>query len=488
MPKNLKKLTLLHSNDLHGDFFAEKIDESLIGGVSMLSGYISKVRETEPNVLYCVAGDMFRGNVIDSEFKGVSTIEIMNMLNPDVVTIGNHEVDYGVTHLLFIEKCAKFPIINANMYISTNGVRLFKPCKEKEIGGMKILFIGILTEQALSTTKKEAMIGTMVDIADAAKEVERICNSYRSTDIDFTVLLTHIGFEEDKKLAAALDPDLGVDVIIGGHSHTLLEKPEKVNDILIVQAGIGTNQIGRFDIMVDTDNNCVDSYEWKTVEISADTCPVDENMNNLLKKFKEVTDAKFGRLVSRLTKQVTHPSRYQETSLGNLFADALKESFGTDIMLLGSGGLRVKTFGPVVTFGDMMDCYPYDDVIFQLNVNGAQLKRMFKHILREEVWAGDHCEFYQLSRGLSITYNRSTGEFESFLYNGKPIADDQMVSIAMEGYHFKNFEKFTSVPLDEVEKNGKAKKICTSSFQVLEEYLSTHQMLNADIEDRLVIR
>ena len=125
--KNIKKLTILHSNDLHGDFLAEEIDDNLVGGVSMLSGYVNKVRNEEPNSIYCIAGDMFRGSVIDSEFQGISTIEIMNMLSPDVVTIGNHETDYGVAHLLFIEKCAKFPIINANLRIRTNNARLFQP-------------------------------------------------------------------------------------------------------------------------------------------------------------------------------------------------------------------------------------------------------------------------------------------------------------------------------------------------------------------------
>ena len=85
--KNTKKLTLLHSNDMHGDFFAETVDENLVGGVSMLSGYINKVRKEEKNVIYAISGDMFRGSIIDSEFKGVSTIQIMNILAPDIVTV-----------------------------------------------------------------------------------------------------------------------------------------------------------------------------------------------------------------------------------------------------------------------------------------------------------------------------------------------------------------------------------------------------------------
>ena len=108
---NLKKLTLLHSNDLHGDFLAEKVDERLIGGVSMLSGYVNKVRAEEKNTIYCIAGDMFRGSVIDSEFRGISTIEIMNMLSPDVVTIGNHEIDYGIAHLFSLKNAQNFQLL-----------------------------------------------------------------------------------------------------------------------------------------------------------------------------------------------------------------------------------------------------------------------------------------------------------------------------------------------------------------------------------------
>ena len=125
--KNLKKLTILHSNDMHGDFLAEQIDERLVGGVSLLSGYVNKVRREEKNVIYAIAGDMFRGSVIDSEYKGTSTSGIMSLMGPDVATIGNHEVDYGLAHLLFLEKCADFPIINANLHIKSNGRRMFRP-------------------------------------------------------------------------------------------------------------------------------------------------------------------------------------------------------------------------------------------------------------------------------------------------------------------------------------------------------------------------
>lgn len=96
---NTQKFTLLHSNDIHGDFLAEAGAEGQsqhIGGLSLLSSYVTKVRKEEENVLYVIAGDMVQGSLIDSEYKGISTMEIMNYLAPDVACLGNHEFDYGL--------------------------------------------------------------------------------------------------------------------------------------------------------------------------------------------------------------------------------------------------------------------------------------------------------------------------------------------------------------------------------------------------------
>ena len=126
---NTKKFTILHSNDIHGDFLAEVKDGkgNLIGGLSLLSGYINKVRQEEENVLYIISGDMVQGSLIDLEYKGISTMEIMNYLAPDVVSLGNHELDYGLPHLLFLEKIANFPLVNANLYIKKYNKRLMIP-------------------------------------------------------------------------------------------------------------------------------------------------------------------------------------------------------------------------------------------------------------------------------------------------------------------------------------------------------------------------
>ena len=485
--KNLKKLTLLHSNDMHGDFAAEQLDTALVGGVSMLSGYINKVRSEEENVLYAIAGDMFRGSIIDTEFHGISTIQIMNMLAPDIVTLGNHEIDYGLSHLLFLEKCAEFPIVNANMHISTNHKRLFEPCRVIEIGGMKVLFIGIITEIVLAACKKDELIGTFVSLDEAADEIGRICNTYNSIDVDFTVLLTHIGFEEDKKLAEMMDPSWGVDVIIGGHSHTFLEEPAVVNGIPIVQAGTGTDQIGRFDIMIDTDRNCIDSFTWKPVPINADTCPRDPDIERVINAYQSQTDAKYGQILTKFVRALTHPSRIQETELGDLFADIMKDSLGVDIFLMGSGAIRTESLGPIVTKGDFSVCFPYDDSAHVMWWTGAQLKHAILRMLRDEALAGAHTEFYQLSAGLEVEYDQKTHSFLKFNFEGEPVADDRIFTVGLQNYHYRNIEDSFDLKLEDVRKNHSDRIIASSCIQIIEETLinGTHQ--NAKGTGRLII-
>lgn len=483
---SLKKLVILHSNDMHGDFLAKEVDDELLGGVSMLSGYLGKVRKEEKNVLYAVSGDMLRGSVIDSEYKGLSTIEIMNLLSPDVVTIGNHEVDYGVAHLLFLEKCAKFPIINANMYLTNSHVRLFSPHKIIKIDGVKVLFIGVLTEDVLAQTRQEQLIGNMVDVKEILPEIERVCNSYRTEDIDLTVLLTHIGFEADKDLAAKLDPSLGIDMIIGGHSHTLMEKPEVVAGIPVVQAAMGTSQVGRFDILVDTKKNQIKSYDWQLIPIREENCPRDLPLEQLIQKYKASTDFKYERVVTRLADVYTHPARNQETQLGRIFSDVFRDSLGIDIMFLGSGSIRSKELGPILLYKDIAQTFVFDEAIYRVTVTGKQLAVMIKYVLREEAYS-HHTEFYQFSSGLKIIYQKSSQKLVALEYDGKPVKDEQLFHVGLHAYHYNNMQEFLRVSREEAEENGASRKLATSSIDVLDEWLSKKELIVDRGDERLII-
>ncbi|MDR0783514.1 MAG: bifunctional metallophosphatase/5'-nucleotidase [Propionibacteriaceae bacterium] len=486
MAERYRKLTLLHSNDIHADFMAEGDDEDGLGGISRLSGYVSKVRAEEDNVLYCIAGDMLQGSLIDTEYKGISTIEIMNTVAPDVACLGNHEIDYGLGHLLFLERCAKFPIVCANIFIKNPRTRLFASHKFLKVGGMRIMFIGLITHEVLASLRSDQLLSTLVDVEEAAREVGRICNAYRNIDVDFTVLLTHIGFEEDKQLAELLDPDWGVDVIIGGHSHTVLEQPEQVGDILIATAGHGTTSIGRFDIIVDTDLNNVESFEWQLVPLEGKDCPRDLQLEGTVARFRATVEEKYDFTLCRFKRPLTHPERYRESELGNLVADALREYLALDLMILGSGSIRRPEMGPVMTRGNLIEMLPFDDRIISLKVSGAQLRRMIAHTCRDEILDGGHGEYYQYSSGLCSVFNRSDQAFERFDFHGCPLDDDAVLRIGLQEFHYKNFDNFFPLTRTELV-DGTGRSVATSCLDVLEEFFANSFQIDAEVEGRLTV-
>ncbi|MBE9145530.1 bifunctional metallophosphatase/5'-nucleotidase [Planktothrix mougeotii] len=483
--ERFKKFTILHSNDMHGDFLAEaKSGESnLIGGLSLLSGYINKVRQEEKNVLYTISGDMLQGSMIDTEFKGLSTIEIMNYLAPNVVTLGNHELDYGFPHLLFLEKMANFPIVNANLYIKKYGKRLMSPYLILNVDGFDIMFIGIVTEEVLKALKLDTSISTFVGLEDAAAEVGKICNTYKNEDIDLTILLTHIGFEEDKKLATMLDPAWGVDMIIGGHSHTFLEQPAQVNNILIAQAAVGTDQIGRFDIVVDDDTNSIVEWKWELVPINNTVAEPDVVLENFIATYKEEVDRKYNRIISRLSRELIHPSREVETALGNLITDVLAQTDLIDVVLIGSGSIRGTKLGPLVTLGDLKKTYPYDGPLYKVKITGLQMKNIFSYIMRPENRIPGEGNCFQVNKGIQAIYNEAEKKLDSLSINGNPVQDDAQYTLCLQEYHYKNSVISLNMKPEEL---GTPKVVTTSAQQVLEEYLSSHQLLDNEVEGRLV--
>ncbi len=488
-PEHHKKFTILHSNDMHGDFLAEVqgAKGNLIGGLALLSGYIDRVRREEKNVIYMIAGDMLQGSMIDAEYKGISTIEIMNYLAPDVATLGNHEFEYGLPHLLFLEKLANFPIVNANLYINKYHKRLMQPYHIINVDGFDIMFIGIITEEVLKALKHETDVASFITLQDAAEEVGRICNAYKQQDIDLTILLTHIGFEEDKTLADILNPSWGVDLIIGGHSHTILEQPAEVNGVLIAQAGVGTNQIGRFDIVVDDDTNSIVEWQWQLIPVDENLTAPDAELQTFINSFKEVVDRKYNTPISRLARTLMHPAHNQETELGNLLVDILQERAQTDVALFASFAIRGSKMGPLITLGGFLESIPYDDVLYHFTLSGADLKQMMRHLLRPENQAGAGY-FFQVSRGVQVTYDNAARNLAAFTIHEQPVQDDKPYTVCLQSYHYEDDpQKHYGLPKEHFTALASQQVVATSMRDVLEEYLRQHQNLSSHVEGRLVM-
>jgi len=479
-----KRFCILHSNDMHGDFLAEGRGEGKnVGGLALLSAYINKVRKEEKNVLYMIAGDMVQGSLIDSEYKGISTMGIMNYLAPDVVTLGNHEFDYGLAHLLFLEKVANFPVVNANLYIKPGNKRLMRPFVILEKDGFSILVTGIITEKVMDQIKGDNLIGSFVTLEEASNEVGRICNAYRNEDIDLTVLLTHIGLESDVEFAKLLKPEWGVDLIIGGHSHTILEKPLEENGVIIITAGAGTDQIGRLDIEVDDETNHIIGYQWRLVAVDDAMVTPDNELEGYIDSFQSKVDNKYNSMLSKLTYKHSHPKREVETEIGNLFADALADMIGCDVMLLASGSIRTKEIGPVVTLKDLMTCFPYNDVLTSFTVTGEQLRRIFATIMRQSNRNGEG-ECYQVNSKVRAIHDDRIGELKELHLEGRPVNNAGHYTLVLQGYHARNAGTYLGVTLEDLSAI-KARVVSTSAREVLEEWLRDHQNVGRKVEGRL---
>ena len=138
-------------------------------------------------------------------------------------------------------------------------------------------------------------------------------------------------------------------------------------------------------------------------------------------------------LICWLSQKLTHPSREEETSLGNLFADALADNAQTNVMLLGSGSIRAHELGPVVTLGSLKEGYPYEDTLIKYCVTGKQLKIIFNHIMSLENRNGEG-ECFQVNKSIEAVYSDLKGQLESLKVYNKDVEDSKQYTLTVQGY------------------------------------------------------
>ncbi len=237
---------------------------------------------------------------------------------------------------------------------------------------------------------------------------------------------------------------------------------------------------------MNTDENRMESYKWQLVEINEKNCPKDKEIEDIILRYKNETDSKYNCILTRFADVYTHPERNTETELGRIFSDGFKEMTGVDIMLTGSGSIRSASLGTVVTRQDLLTCFPFGDAIHRITVTGEQLRRMVKHILRDDAWRGI-TEFYQFSKGFRVVYDKTRREILSLTLNGEDIKDDKLYTIGLQDYHFNNMDEFLNVSLEEVRKNAPTRKLATNCTDVIEEYMSDKELIKLPPDRRMNI-
>ena len=246
-----ERLTILHTNDTHSRIEPFPSDDSRnadLGGAARRAALIEKIREESSNVLLVDAGDVFQGTPYFNFFKGELDYKLMSAMGYEISTVGNHDFDAGLPGWLNILPLAKFPLVTANYDFSRTILKgLFAPYKIFRKGRIKVGVFGLgvelkgLVDPALTEETK------YIEPAPVAKEM---VEELRAKKCDLILCLSHLGYPSDQKLASEVS---GIDVIIGGHSHTFMKQPDQVINsegfsTLIHQVGFAGIRLGRIDL------------------------------------------------------------------------------------------------------------------------------------------------------------------------------------------------------------------------------------------------
>ena len=394
-------LNILHINDFHSRFDPITGTDSncdaetdatgeCFGGIARLKTIIDDTRgqyeAEDANVLLLSAGDNFQGSLYYTTYKSKVVSDFFNQMGFDVVATGNHEFDDGPEEFLKFIEAAEFPIIGGNFDVTRdeNLRGKIKGSIVVEIGGEKIGIIGATTED----TPEIASPGPNIEFTDVIQYVRGASEALDAAGVDKIILLSHIGYTVDQEVAAALPL---VDVIVGGHSHTLLSNtaegaagpyPTMVTnpdgiEVPVVQA----NQYGKYlgDISITWDDNgVVTSAEGEPYLIDASVI-ANEDFTGQLADLAAPIEEAMGVVIGTTTENIEgsrEVCRVKECSMGNLLADAILDRVvdqGATIAFQNGGGIRASIDAGEITVGEVITVLPFSNTLATVQISGADV-------------------------------------------------------------------------------------------------------------------
>jgi len=475
--QNLEKILILHWNDFHSQNIPMRSicgdSTCYIGGTANLLGLINKFRNEEKNVLVLNAGDDFQGTPISSLTKGRSQIELMNLINPDAMTLGNHEFDYGRNALEENLKIAKFEVISANLWDKRKGKLFVKPYIVKKLGKAKIGVIGLITPELFKLSLKENLKD--LELLNTERVLKQYINELKNKEkVDLIIALTHIGVNEDSILATKF-PE--IKIIIGGHSHTVLQEPKIVNNVIICQAGSRGEYLGYLEVSIDLDGDSVYSYKGKLIRVINGIVKPDETALKKVEELEKMVDKEFGQVIGKLEVDWKR-NFYGESNLGNWEADVMREFAKTDIAFQNSGGLRKDLPKGDIKVRDIWEINPFGNTFVVFEVDGKTLKNMI------EWQASGKAELMQVS-GLKIVIDsrKNIGErVVSIEVGGKPLDENKIYSIVTNNWVADHLYDLFGIPQNSV----KVKNLGVVDRDVFIEAVKKQKIIKSEVEGRII--
>lgn len=429
-------ITILHTNDMHARVQSTD-DEGKTIGMDWLAGAIWAQKSADEDTLALDAGDTFHGLTFINLSRGSNMAMLMNLSGYDAMTPGNHDFNFGSQRLIELAGMLNFPVLSANLMDKDKTQYIFRPYKSYDFNGVKVAVIGLSTpETAYKTNPLNVKDVAFTDPVAVARELmPKLRASY-----DVVIGLMHMGIDKSsvvttEQLVKAVP---GFDIIIDGHSHTTLSKGMKVGNTLICQTGWHGQALGKVELVVkDHKLRKAQASLLNRQGVEKLAQMPDEGVAQALQEINTQVKMETETVVAESPRELTAAReivRTQESELGNLAADALRQATGADVAVVNGGSLRTALPVGKITKGAVLDIFPFNNRGITLAVDGKTLKSMLE--LSVQYLPATFGGFLDVS-GMTFTVDTKApaGQRVSDVkVQGQPLAESKSYTVAVNDF------------------------------------------------------
>ncbi|QUJ75451.1 5'-nucleotidase C-terminal domain-containing protein [Sulfitobacter albidus] len=447
-------LTILHTNDFHDRF--EPISKydgpcssednaagECFGGIARMITAVAEARARGgENQLLLDAGDWFQGSLFYTQYGGDLAAEFMTQLEYDAMAVGNHEFDDGPEGFApFLDKVS-FPVLSANIDVSQNNALAGKIGKSTvlEVGGERIGIVSVLAEDTPETSSP----GASVIFSSAVDAAQGEIDALTGDGVNKIILLTHVGLSKDRELAEALTD---VDLIIGGHSHTLLSNtndraagsyPVMVGDVPIVQAYAYSKYLGELNVTFD-EAGVVTEVAGEPILLDASVAEDEAAVARMAELAKPLEELR-SKVVAETSEAIEGDRsvcRAQECPMGSLIADAMLARVadqGIEVAIQNGGGIRASIDAGEVTMGEVMTVLPFQNTLATFQVTGETLVAALENGVSQ---LADGAGRFPQVAGMSYAFDGSAeagSRISDVMVGGAPIEMDKLYGVVSNNY------------------------------------------------------
>ncbi len=464
-------ITILHTNDMHSRAIESKTEI----GYSRIATLISDARKANPNLLVLDAGDALHGLPFANLEQGASIVKLMSAAGYNYMTTGNHDYNYGLARLLELEKQASFKILAANVY--KDGERVFAPWVIRNVGGVRVAIFGLATPETAYKSDPKGFVG--VAFNDPIIE-SRIVLAELKGRYDVLVALVHLGIDDSSAITSVKLADAvpQIDVVIDGHSHSSLAATVLKNDsnALIVSADSYDTSLGVVELTVGPDRK-VAARTARTITLA--TNPSIASDPKIKALADEITaaqgpmlDVKVGSTAVALEGK-REIVRTQETNLGKLIANGMRDATGADVAFINGGGVRDSIPVGDITKRLLFTVQPFGNLIWTTVVKGSE----FKAILENSVGKLPAADG-RFAHWANLTYAADAAKpagsrVSDIKIGGAPVDAGKDYVLALLNFEFNGGDEYTMF-------KGKAYKEFPSDAEMTMAYLKKLGTVTAD--------